>query len=70
MKALDLLGVDHPVFILIAPTDRRINKSVAWIAKCKKCGHKQLVGSSQVKRGTHASCVKCQLAEELNKREL
>jgi len=62
--------MEHPVFIFIAAATKRLNKSVAWIAKCKKCGHKQLVGSSQIKRGTHASCVKCQLKAELDKREL
>jgi len=70
MKALDLRGVEHPVFIFMTPTEKRINKSVAWIAQCKKCGTKQLVGSSQVKRGTHAGCVRCDILAEVAKREL
>jgi len=70
VKALDLRGFEHPVFIFIAPTDRRINKSVAWEVECKKCGHRQIAGSSQAKRGTHAGCVRCDILAEVAKREL
>jgi len=70
MKALDLRGVEHPVFIFMTPTDRRINKSVAWEVECKLCHTLQLVGSSQVKRGTHASCIKCGIIAEVSRREL
>ncbi len=70
MRALDLKGLDHPTFIFIRPTDRRINNSVAWLVRCKKCDHEQLVGSSQVKRGTHATCVKCHGEEELDRRRV
>ena len=68
MRALDLKGLDHPTFIFIRPTDRRINNSVAWLVECKVCGSEQLVGSSQVKRGTHATCVQCHGEKELDRR--
>jgi len=70
VKALDLRGFEHDTFIFIAPTDRRINKSVAWEVECKKCGHHQIVGSSQVKRGTHVCCIKCDILAEAARREL
>lgn len=60
MKSLDLRDEDHPVFKFLHPTDLRINGSVAWLAECKTCHKQLLVGSSQVKRGTHNRCIFCQ----------
>lgn len=70
MKPIDLTNLEHKNFKFIRPTEHRINNSVAWLVECKHCGHQQLVGSSQVKRGTHASCVLCQARKELETREL
>jgi ribosomal protein S27E len=70
MRATNLIGLEHPVFKFLAPTLKRINNSVAWRVECKNCGHEQLVGAAQAKRGSHNSCINCQLTVELNKRTL
>ncbi len=70
MRALDLTDLEHPNFRFICKTLIRINHSIAWLVECKHCGKDQLVGSSQVKRGTHMRCIACQIPNETNKREV
>ena len=70
MRPLDLRDEVHKNFFFIKPTKERINNSVAWRVKCRHCGKEQLVGSSQVKRGTHARCVYCQIPQETTHREI
>lgn len=72
MKQLDLTKIKHPVFKFLHPSPggERINGSVAWVAQCKTCGKQQLVGSSQIKRGTHNRCIFCQLEHNLDRRAI
>lgn len=70
MRAIDLRGLEHAVFEMIDPTDKRIHKSVAWRVRCKNCGKEQLVGANEVKRGAHARCIYCQIPKEITSREL
>jgi hypothetical protein len=70
MRNLDLSTIDHPVFVFLNPTEERINGSVAWVAECKTCHKQQLVGSSQIKRGTHNRCIFCQLENNLDRRSV
>ena len=70
MKVLNLTNLDHAVFKFIRPTAARINRSVAWIAECKMCGKKQLVGAAQVRSGGHARCIACQIPKEIESREI
>ena len=70
MKPLDLNQFKHKNFVFIAPTDQRISNSIAWRVRCKHCGKEQLIGSSQVKRGTHVRCIYCQIPDEINNRKV
>lgn len=66
MRKVDLTGREHETFTFLYPTTERINKSVAWLAQCKHCGAKQLVGAHQVNRRAHCRCVVCQIAPSQN----
>lgn len=68
MRPINLVDRPHPNFTFLRPTGQRINKSVAWLVACKHCGREQLVGSSQVVRGSHARCIYCQAPKELDSR--
>ena len=70
MKRLDLTGASHEVFEFIEPTEHRLHKSVAWRARCKKCGREQLVGASQINSRAHTRCVYCMIPKEINARTL
>jgi hypothetical protein len=70
MKAIDLSNTEHAVFEFLRPTDQRINRSVAWVAQCRQCGQKQLVGASQVRCGQHAACISCTAQQEINHRSI
>lgn len=69
MRPIDLTTLSHAVFEFKFPTERRINRSVAWLAVCKHCGKEQLVGAAQVKSGQHAKCIGCQKMDEITSRE-
>ena len=71
MRALDLRTLEHPQFVFIEPTSKRINKSVAWRVRCKRCGKESLVGASQTTRNSHRRCIHCQIIPtEINRRAL
>jgi siroheme synthase (precorrin-2 oxidase/ferrochelatase) len=70
MNPLDLTTLNHPTFIFIRPTDERLNRSVAWIAECRRCHKQQLVGAHQVKSGHHTRCLYCDINPETQKRAI
>ena len=70
MKAIDMTLFDHPVFEFLSPTATRINHSVAWLTRCKLCGHEQLAGSTQARLSRHTRCIKCQIKPSINNREI
>lgn len=68
MKKKDISGMEFENLVALRPTDQRINRSVAWIVRCKTCGKEQLAGCDQLLRKRHTQCIYCKLEPRIARR--